>query len=585
MSGICGVYGKGDVDAMTRILSHRGPDDMGFYIEGSFQLGVRRLAVFDIKGGNQPIGNERQNIWAALDGNIFNYKDIMKELEEKGHNFRTETDTEVIVHAWEEWGENCLNMFNGQFAIAVWDGQTVYLVRDRVGEKPLYYYQRGKRLLFASEIKSLLTQISGVSKFTDEFRDFDAPLFNDTLFGGIWEVPPGHFLSFNGEKSQVTKWWEFPQYNGPYRSEREYVDELRWLLNDCVKIRSKGEVPFSALVSGGVDSAWIACTAKPEHLYTVNFRDKEDAYDELEWAKLVAEKSGSKLHIIQPKSKDLKDYLPNIIWHLDYPAASMSSLGIFMAAEQAAKKSKAILIGQGADELFGGHVRYLMMLAENRLGREPSLQNYLPLARYFWGQDIFSDTPDRYYSMLSRGPGVDPKVRGKIRGLFKQHNHLIDQMGFTDIHISLPSVLSMDDRATAAFGVENRNPFLDHRLIEFAFKLPPELKVKGFESRVIYKKAMRGIVPDQILNRTDKMGLAVPVGPWFKKELKRWSEIRIKRFRERYEANFLNGAWDAAGSRGTFDRRDYMRVCLEIWMEIMIDKGNDNFDKMGFSSK
>jgi asparagine synthase (glutamine-hydrolysing) len=584
MSGICGIYGKGDVDEMTRILSHRGPDDMGFYIEGSFQLGVRRLAIFDIKGGNQPIGNERQDMWIALDGNIFNYEDIRKDLISKGHKFRTETDTEVIVHAWEQWGEECLNMFNGQFAFALWDGKTLYLVRDRIGEKPLYYYQRGKRLLFASEIKSLLTQIKGVSKFTDEFRDFDTPFFNDTLFSGIWEVPPGHYILFNSEKSQITRWWDFPKNEGPYRSEREYVDELRWLLEDCVKIRTKGEVPFCSLVSGGVDSAWIACTAKPEHIYTVTFREKGEAYDELELAKIVAQKSGSKLHIIRPNANDLKAYLPKIIWHLDYPTGSMSSLALFMAAQQASKKSKSMLIGQGADELFGGHVRYLLMIAEYLLGKEPALQNYLPLARYFWNQDIFSDPADRYYSMLSHGPGIDPKVRGKIRELFKQQNHLIDQMGFTDMQISLPNVLAMDDRAASAFGMENRNPFLDHRLIEFAFRIPPKLKVNGFESKIIFKKAMRGVVPDEILNRTDKMGLAVPVGPWFKKELKRWSDIRIKRFRERYEANFLNAAWDAAGSRGTFDRRDYMRVCLEIWMDTMINKDDEKFDKIGFSS-
>ena len=584
MSGICGTYGKGDIEEMTRVLAHRGPDDMGYYLEGPLQLGVQRLAIFDIAGGHQPLGNEKQNVWIALDGDVFNHEEIRAQLEKDGHQFRSRTDTETVVHAWEQWGPACLDRFNGQFALALWDGQLLHLARDRMGEKPLYFYHRGSRLLFASEIKSLVTQVSAVPRLTDEFRDFEAPVAPDTLFQNIHELPAGHRAVFDGHTLNVMSWWEVPSFDGPYRSHDDYSEELRSLLMDAVAIRLKGEVPVGVFLSGGVDSAALACLSKPEHAFFVTFRDSGEAYDELDEARLVAERIGSKLHVIRPKYGELRNRLPRIVWHLDQPVGSVSSLATFMAAEAASKKVKAILSGQGADELFGGHVRYLMMLAEDRLGREPALQLYLPLARYFWNPAMFTDPIDRYYTLINRGPGHDPRCRARIARYMGRYRHLIDQMGFTDLMLMLPTVLAMDDRATAAYGIENRNPFLDHRIVEFAFRLPPELKAHNFLSKVILRQAMRGIVPDPILDRNEKMGLAVPVTRWLNNELKAWADVRTKRFRERIEGNFLNAAWDAAGPRGEFDRRRYTRVCLELWMELMIEGGAANWDESGFTA-
>jgi len=583
MSGICGAYGKGDIEDMTRILSHRGPDDLGFYLEGPLQMGAQRLAVTDIAGGHQPMSDEKQNVWVVLDGNVYNHDDLRAELKKAGHHFRTHTDTEVIAHAWEEWGPACLDKMNGQFALAVWDRKKLHLARDRMGEKPLYYYQRGGRLLFASEIKSLLTQISAVPRFTDEFRDFEAPMQGDTLFQNIREVPAGARLIFDGETLEEIQWWELPSFDGPYKKDKEYVDELRELLKDSVKLRLQGDVPVGLLLSGGLDSAILACLAKTKHVYTVTFRQEGQAYDELSDAKLIAQRTGAKLHQIRPKAKDLQEMLPGIMWHLDFPVGSLSSIAAFMAAKTASKDVKSLLMGQGADEIFGGNVRYLMMLAEDRVGRLPVFQNYLPLARYFWHPEMFSDPPDRYYTLMNRGPNTDPKCRGLIRKLFEKHSNLVDKMGYTDLHLALPTVLHMDDRATAAFGMENRNPFLDHRIVEFAFRLPPHMKVKSWTSKVVLREAMRGIVPDRILDRIDKMGLAVPIEHWFRKDLKRWSDIRVKRFRERYETNFLNAAWDYAGDRGEFDRKDYMRVCLELWFELMINPEEGAWENIALS--
>ena len=585
MSGICGIFGKGDIEEMTRVLSHRGPDDMGFYIEGPVQFGSRRLAVLDVEGGHQPMTNSSQDLWILLDGDIFNFNDLRKELESSGHVFETMTDTEVALHSWEEWGPGCLPRFNGQFALAVWDGKALYLARDRMGEKPLYYYQRGGRLLFGSEIKSLITDITAKPRFTDEFRDFEAPLFTDTLFANIRELMPGTFLRFDGKDLSIRDWWEVPVYEGPYRSEADYIEELRWLLEDSVRLRLKGDFPVGVFLSGGIDSTIIAALARVEQGFIVSFPETGEPYDERSVARRVAEDLDMKLHIIEPKPRDLREYLPGMIWHLDQPVGSLSSLGAFMASRKAFDEGvKSVLVGQGADEIFGGHVRYLMMLAEDRLGQEPVLQNYLPLARYFWHPQMFGEPADRYYDLLNRGPGKDRKCRNRVRELFAKHKNLTDKMAYTDIHIALPTVLAMDDRATAAFGIENRNPFLDHRLVEFAFKLPPELKTDGFTGKSILRKAMRGIAPDYVLDRPDKMGLVIPVGRWFRKELKKWADVRQGRFRERYEANFLNAAWDYAGDRGEFDRKSYMRVCMELWMEIMITHEGPSWDKLPLSA-
>lgn len=585
MSGICGAWGKGDIEEMTRILAHRGPDDMGFYLERSLSLGVARLAVVDLTGGHQPLSNEDQTHWTLLDGEVFNYEELREELKKLGHHFRTGTDTEVVVHAWEEWGPECLPRFNGQFALAVWDGKKLHLVRDRLGEKPLYYYHRAGRFLFASEIKSLLTQIDSGPKFTDEFRDFEAAFPPDTLFADIKELPPAHRLSFNGHELELTRWWEIPAFDGPYGPAKEYVDELRFLLEDAVAQRLKGDVPVGAFLSGGIDSAVIACLAKPEHVFTVSFREAGEAYDELAEARLVAERIKSRLHVVRPEAKSLSELLPKIIWHLDQPVASTSSLAMFMMCEAASKKVKAVLVGQGADELFGGHVRYLLMLAEDRIGHSPALRHYLPLARYFWSEQMFNDPPDRYYKLINRGPGIDKKCLAGVQELFRRQVNLIDQMGYVDLHLALPTVLTMDDRATAAYGIENRNPFLDHRVVEFAFKLPPQLKVDGFLGKVIIRQAMRGIVPDPILDRREKKGLAVPIGPWLKKEARRWAEVRIKRFRARHEADFLNAAWDVAGDRGEFDRKEYMRLCLELWFEVMFDQDRTRWEKLSLAGR
>ena len=562
MCGIAGIYGPGDIEAMTRILAHRGPDDLGYLLLPPIQLGVRRLAIIDLQGGHQPMANEDESLWIAFNGEIFNYQELRRELTERGHTFRTRCDTEVILHAWEEWGESALDRFNGMFAFALWQDRQLILARDRMGEKPLYYFHQPGRFLFASEIKSILTQIPAEPRLGPDFRDFDSALGENTLFEGIKELLPGNWLRFDGKRLEVKRWWEIPTYEGPYHSEQDYVEELRYLLEDAVRLRFQADVPVGLFLSGGVDSAAIAGLGRPEHVFSVSFK-QGPAYDELEFARMVARRIKARHHVVRPRPEDFRRRFPKLIWHLDQPISTASPIAEFMLAERAQKYVKVALGGQGADEIFGGYTRYLLMLQGERILDAPPLRHYQPLARHFFGQALSEDPAERYYHLLNRGPEMDPGTLAFLQALFARHAHLIDRMGFADARLNLPSLLTMNDRATAAFGLENRSPFLDHRIVEFAFRLPPELKVRELTTKYVLRQAVRGIVPDPIIDRADKKGLVVPVGKWLREELRRWGEAKLKRLRQRPEVEALLEAQDRASDRGEFDRRAYSRLSLE----------------------
>ena len=572
MCGIAGIYGPGDIEAMTRILAHRGPDDLGYYLEPPIQLGVRRLAIIDLAGGHQPMANEDESLWIVFNGEIFNYQELRVELIQLGHSFRTQSDTEVILHAWEEWGESALDRFNGMFAFALWGKRRLVLARDRMGEKPLYYHHRPGCFLFASEIKSILTQVPAEARLEADFRDFECAIGEDTLFAGIKELLPGHLLRYDGKKVEVQRWWEVPTYAGPYHGEQDYVEELRFLLEDSVRLRLRADVPVGLFLSGGLDSAAIACLGRPEHVFSASFK-LGPAYEELEYAKLIAKRIKARHHVVRPRPEDFRRRFPKMIWHLDQPVSTASPIAEFMLAERARKFVKVALGGQGADEIFGGYTRYLLMLEGERILDAEPLRNYQSLARHFFGRALAEDPALRYYHLLNRGPDLDPVPLALVQALFARHAHLIDRMGYADVRLSLPSLLTMNDRATAAFGLENRSPFLDHRIVEFAFRLPPELKVRELTTKYVLRQAVRGIVPDPIIDRMDKKGLVVPAGNWLEGPLRRWCEAKLKRLRERLEARDLLQAQDRASDRGEFDRRAYTRLCLEQWFENFFDYG------------
>jgi asparagine synthase (glutamine-hydrolysing) len=562
MCGIAGIWGKGDISSATEILYHRGPDASGSASPGPVSLGNRRLKVIDLKTGQQPMTNEDGTITLVFNGMIFNYRELRKELEAR-HRFRSQCDTEVILHAYEEWGEKCLDRFIGMFAFALWDGKELFLARDRMGEKPLYYtLPRGPvRFAFASEIKSLLTLVDAAPELDHEYGAFETSVGDRTLFQGIQTLPPGCFLRFDGRNVRVRRYWEIPSFDGPYQKEEYYVEKLRWLLEDAVRLRLRSDVPVGVYLSGGLDSSLIACIARPDVVFTCRYPYGE-RYDEFEHARTVARHVGARQVVIQPGAEDFKNDYPRILWHLDQPIATASSIGEFSLSRAASKHVKVVLGGQGADECFGGYVRYLLMTAEQELGDRPEIRHYLPLARFFWNSEMFADYPRRYYDLIRRGGGKEAAGLPTVRDAFSRHAHLVDQIGRTDIEISLPSLITMNDRAAAAWGLENRTPFLDHRIVELAFQLPPELKIRDMEQKVILRKVARGLVPDSIIQRKDKKGLIVPIQLWLEGELQAWAGGLLASLRKR---PFYRKLPHPGTSRGEFDRRAYSLLSLELW--------------------
>jgi len=568
MCGIAGFWGKGEISDATEILYHRGPDASGTARLGPVSLGNRRLKVIDLKTGQQPMTNEDGRLTVVFNGMIFNYRELRRELEGK-HRFATQSDTEVILHAYEEWGEKCLDRFIGMFAFALWDGKELFLARDRMGEKPLYYSTpRGAvRFAFASEIKSLLTLVDAAPDLGDDFGTLEAAVGERTLFKGIFTLLPGCFLRYDGKRVKVERYWEIPSFDGPYQKEEHYVEKLRWLLEDAVRLRLRSDVPVGVFLSGGLDSSLIACLARPDVVFSCHY-PYGPRYDEFEHARTVAQHIGARQVVVQPSAVDFRRDYPRILWHLDQPIATASSIGEFSLAQAASRHVKVVLGGQGADECFGGYVRYLMMTTEQDLGNREELRHYLPLARFFWNSQMFTDPARRYYQLTRRSGGEDDPGLDRIRDAFERHAHLVDQIGRADIELSLPSLITMNDRAAAAWGLENRTPFLDHRIVELAFQLPPELKIREMQQKVILRKVARGLVPDSVIDRKDKKGLTVPIQNWLEKELKSWARSTVTSLLKRplYRRIPKEGA-----SRGEFDRRLYSLISLELWYRNVLD--------------
>lgn len=562
MCGIAGFWGKADIQTATEILFHRGPDASGTRTLGPVSLGNRRLKVIDLKTGQQPMSNEDGTVTVVFNGMIFNYRELRRELE-RSHQFRSHSDTEVIVHAYEEWGEKCLDRFIGMFAFAIWDGKELFLARDRMGEKPLYYTLPGGRLrfAFASEIKSLLTLVDAAPELGEEFSAFETSVGEATLFKGIQVLPPGCFLRYSGRSAKVQRYWEIPSFDGPYEKEEHYVEKLRWLIEDAVRLRLRSDVPVGVFLSGGLDSSIIACLAKPDVVFSCRY-PYGPQYDEFEYARKVAQHVGAKHLVIQPTAADFKRDYPRILWHLDQPIATASSIGEFSLARLASEHVKVVLGGQGADECFGGYVRYLLMTIEEGLAKSEELKHYLSLARFFWKDSMFSDYALRYYQLIRRSGGEKTLGLERVRKAFQAHAHLIDQIGRTDIELSLPSLITMNDRAAASWGLENRTPFLDHRIVELAFQLPPELKIRDKEQKVILRKVARGLVPDAVIDRKDKKGLIVPIHLWLSKDLNSWAKGLVSSLKRR---SLTRQVVREGASRGEFDRRLYTLLSLELW--------------------
>lgn len=557
MCGVAALWGHGDIWRMTESLKHRGPDGEGFFKEGDISLGIKRLAVIDIINGRQPIFNEDGSVVVVFNGEIFNYKEIKTDLISKGHIFSTETDTEVLVHAYEEYGTECLNIFNGMFAFILLDKKKkiFFTARDRMGEKPLYYYKDNERLVIASEIKAIRKEVSAEIEIDDTFFSLESSFPSETIYKGIKSLEPGHFMIYNGSDLKIEKYWDFPEYNPGNQKESYYVEKLRFLLEDSVRIRLRSDVPVGVFLSGGIDSSIIASIANPEKVFSCRY-PYGAKYDEIHYAKSVAQNIGAEHIIITPTSEDFATYFKSIISSLDEPVATASPFSAYMLAKKiASTEVKVILSGEGADEIFGGYTRYMLMaLSRNEFFNSPYIKNYRELATYFYDNKS-NDDLENYFLLTNRNLENGKRLKKYLSDIFSQNRPLIDLLGISDFKLLFPSLINMVDRCTSAFGLESRCPFLDYRILEFGFNLPPELKIKEFTTKYILREAVRGIVPDEVLNRKDKKGLVSPVNIWFENDLKNFVDKNLANLKK--SSLNISDKVEISNNRGEFDRTLY----------------------------
>ncbi len=575
MCGIAGIFdgrGRNDVDRallrrMTNVLSHRGPDGDGFHYAPGIGLGHRQLAIVDLATGDQPLYNEDGSVCVVYNGEIYNFQPLMAELSGRGHVFRTRCDTEVIVHAWEEWGEGCLDRFNGQFAFALWDSrrESLFLARDRLGEKPLYYsILRDGRLLFSSELKALLLSPDIDRRFDteaiEEFFAFGYIPDPRSIYRNIRKLSPGHFLLVGRTEppAEPRRYWDVSFIDGSSVCREAVEEELIARLREAVRMRMIADVPLGAFLSGGVNSsAVVAMMAglKPEPVSTFSISFGAKGWDKSAYAAAIAERYRTDHHVkeIDPNSFDLLDRLATVY---DEPFGDSSAIPTFRVCAMARKNVTVALSGDGGDEVFAGYRRYRWHCLEERVRRivPGSVRRPIfgvlaalypkldwaprPLRAKATLQELARDTVEAYFSSVSiSGTEVRQRLfsgdlRRELEGynaaeVLRSHmrrcgsNDPLSQVQYADFKTYLPGdILTKVDRASMASSLEVRVPLLDHTLVEWAAGLPSNLKLLGREGKYVFKRALEPYVSREILYRP-KQGFAVPLAAWFRGPLRR----------------------------------------------------------------
>ena len=583
-----------DVRALERmrdVLTHRGPDDAGLFTDGRVGLGHRRLSIVDVASGHQPMTNEDGRLRLTYNGEIYNHADFREELERKGHTYRTHCDTETILHLYEEKGPACVEDLRGMFAFAVWDAGAgeLFVARDRLGVKPLYYvHAEDGSLFFASEIKALLEAGAVRPELNyaalPDYLANHAPSGEETLFRGVRRLLPGHRMLWRDGELKVEKYWDVhfaPEEGGgggSRRGDEDYVAEWAGLFRESVRLRLMADVPLGMFLSGGIDSSAIAAVmsgmvAEPVKTFSVAFAEREA--NELEYARLVARRFGTDHHEVVVRPEEFFSELPRLVWHEDEPIAHPSSVALNFVSRLAARHVKVVLTGEGSDELLAGYARYRKTVYNLALGaryhglapaalrravaggvaslpagsrvRQKLSRTFLCLTPdietiYF---DNFSVFPRSMQASLltgearaRAGDGADP-YRAVTEYLGRTDaGTLLGRLLYVDMKTYLHELLMKQDQMSMAASIESRVPFLDHKLVEHTARLPERLKLRGWTTKWILRKAMEGVLPPEILTRP-KMGFPVPVGAWFR-----------GRYRNVVDEYVLG---ERAASRGIFD--------------------------------
>jgi asparagine synthase (glutamine-hydrolysing) len=619
MCGIAGILSfderpvfASDLRGMCDAISHRGPDDDGFYVARGVGLGMRRLSIIDLSTGTQPVHNEDGTVWVVFNGEIYNYRELRERLLARGHRFYTETDTEVIVHLYEDRGALCVEDLRGMFAFAVWDDRRrrLLVARDRLGVKPLYYAEVDGRLVFASELKSLL-QLPEVPRelnwesVSHLFTFLSTPP-RESILQGIHKLEPGHFLMASPQDGlRVQRYWKVHFRPDASRTEEQLAEELRERVTESVRLRMISDVPVGAFLSGGIDSSAVVAamsrlSQEPVRTFSIGFAEED--YDELRYARLVAQRFGTEHHerVLEP---DALSVLEELTWYLDEPFGDSSAIPTYFVSQLAAEHVKVVLSGDGGDELFAGYDRYRVFARERRqewippaarkvVGTMASLlpegargRNWLGhfalsgLARYLDSATLFRHEqqrrlfrPEVYAHMAHYDPWQVLADRLPARRL-----DWLSTLQHLDLEGYLPlDILTKVDRMSMAHSIEAREPLLDHKLVEFAASVPPELLLRGETGKYLFKRAMRGVLPDSIIDRP-KRGFAIPLGRWFRGRLAGFVRERLldpgSRAREVFEPAYLEQLLKRHESGRELDLHLWTLISFELWCRRFLPAG------------
>ncbi|HET7909608.1 MAG TPA: asparagine synthase (glutamine-hydrolyzing) [Nitrospira sp.] len=618
MCGIAGIVSQKsqsvDVEelrTMCAAMVSRGPDDEGAYVKDGAGLAMRRLSIIDLETGHQPVSNEDGSIWVVLNGEIYNYRQLRSDLERRGHRFATATDTEVIVHLYEEHGADCVQALRGMFAFAIWDRprRRLMLARDRIGIKPLYYGTAAGRFIFASELKALL-QLPEVDRRLNwralaHLLAYGTTPPDESIVDGIKKLEPGHWLRLDPKREPVVeRYWELRFQPDERRSEADTMEQLRGRLRESIRYHLVSDVPVGAFLSGGIDSSAVVASMAsmsptPIKTFSIGFREQD--FDELPYARLVAKRFGTDHHdlVLEPNVMDLLDHLA---WDLDEPFGDASAVPTFMVSKLAAQHVKVVLSGDGGDELFGGYDKYvvegrdrvarflpgslraLLARTSDALPEDAKGKQYLEYLskpdgeRYLHATTLFrSDHQQRLLTGWARDQigGVQPE-QSRLDRLRRQDGHWLSILQDLDFRHYLPlDILTKVDRMSMAHSLEARVPLLDHPFVEFAATIPADWKLHRGKTKHIFIKALRGILPDEVLDRPKK-GFGVPLNRWFRGPLRPLvKELLLSdTFRRR-------GIFDATYVRRLIERQELGRpldlhlwtlMSFELWCRTFMDR-------------
>lgn len=609
------------LSSMLGKLAHRGPDGEGIcHVDGMALFGHRRLAIIDIEHGAQPMRSPDNRYTLVFNGEIYNYIELRQSLIQKGHKFKTFSDTEVLLVLLIEYGPEAINRLNGMFAFVFHDrhSNSWIAARDPFGIKPLYFARPGNEIAFSSEIKALLAHpdIDAVrdDAALQQYMSFQFCLDDHTLFQGIKKVNPGTYIKGRGAQilDKVTYWDTNYQIDN-YHTEEYFVDNLRSLLEDSTRMQIRSDVPLGGYISGGIDSSLVCSLASHDldsELPVFHGRFTEGAqYDESYYAKLVAKEINAVYHETVPTADQFADTLPSLIYHLDEPLAGPGLFPQFCVSQSASEKVKVILGGQGGDEIFGGYARYLvgyleqavkgaifetkeegshLVTLESIIPQLPLLKQYKPLLKNFLSKGMFEDMDERYFHLIDRSQSLESLVSPDLIDSFdreelfcsfqKIFNHpdtksYINKMTHFDLKTLLPALLQVEDRVSMAVSLESRVPLLDTRIVDLVTSMPPPLKFQGGKTKHILKKAVRSLLPEKILHRKDKMGFPVPLSEWMQGGVVRdfvADTLLSQRSLERgiYKPEVLKSMLESHGVGG---RQLWGALSLELWHQTYID--------------